>query len=156
MNGLMVSKRILTFVTGLFLAATITASSYATTDPIYKTEDGAALGDYDAVSYSQAGGPQKGKAELIHEWKGAKWYFANKENMEAFVKDPEKYAPQYGGYCAWALSQNAIAPGDPMLWKMVDGKLYLNLNKDVQKKWLADIPGLIEKANANWPAVLNK
>ena len=85
-----------------------------------------------------------------------KWHFASAENRDRFAASPERYAPQYGGYCAWAVSQGYTASGDPLQWKIVDDKLYLNYDSEVQKKWLKDIPGLITKANQNWPAVLSQ
>jgi len=72
------------------------------------------------------------------------------------VKAPEKYAPQHGGYCAYAVAKGASAPGDPTLWKVVDGKLYVNKNADVQKLWNQDVPGYIVQADRNWPAVMKK
>ena len=87
-------------------------------------------------------------------WNGADWRFASAANKAAFDADPEAYAPQYGGYCAWAVSQGYTASIDPQQWRIVDGKLYLNYDESVQTKWLADIPGFIAKADANWPAVL--
>ena len=111
------------------------------------------MGGYDAVSYMSLGGPLQGKSEFTQEWNGAKWYFSNKENMETFAKDPEKYAPQYGGYCAFAVSKNSLAPGDPKVWSIVDGKLYLNLNKSVQSMWASDRQNLIIKADRNWPGL---
>jgi YHS domain-containing protein len=116
---------------------------------------GIAAGGYDAVSYFGAEGPVEGKAEFSMDWKGASWRFANQANLDAFKADPAKYAPQYGGYCAFAVSKGATAKGDPKVWKVVDGKLYLNLSKTVQTLWSSDIPGNISKANANWPSVLN-
>jgi YHS domain-containing protein len=116
--------------------------------------EGVAAGGYDAVSYFGADGPMEGKAEFATEWKGAKWQFATAANLAAFKADPERYAPQYGGYCAFAVSRGATAKGDPQVWTLVDGKLYLNLSSDVKKVWSTDIPGNVTKANANWPTVL--
>ena len=98
----------------------------------------------------------KGSSDFETEWKGATWRFASAANREAFLADPEKYAPQYGGYCAWAVSQGQTAPIEPEQWSIVDGKLYLNYNADVQAKWKADVPGFIARADENWPKVLEK
>jgi hypothetical protein len=84
----------------------------------------------------------------------AKWYFASAANRDLFKVDPEKYAPQYGGYCAYAVPQGQTADIDPNAWKIVDGKLYLNYDPEIQKKWLQDIPGYTRKADVNWPAVV--
>jgi len=88
------------------------------------------------------------------EWQGAVWRFASAENQELFESDPEAYAPQYGGYCAKALSEGNVVSTDPEAWKIVDGKLYLNYSADVQAQWSEDIPGNIAKADELWPNVL--
>ncbi|MEX6634470.1 YHS domain-containing (seleno)protein [Hyphococcus lacteus] len=114
-----------------------------------------AIGGYDAVSYFTDGTPTKGDKEFTFEYQGAEWRFSSAKNLETFTADPTAYAPQYGGYCAWAVSQNYTAPGDPKIWKIVDNKLYLNYNKKVQDDWKKDIPGFIKLANENWPGVIN-
>jgi hypothetical protein len=81
----------------------------------------------------------------------AAWRFSSAENLNAFKAEPAKYAPQYGGYCAFGTSQGHLVPGDPRAWKIVDKKLYLNYNKDVMTFWLQDVPGNIQKADENWP-----
>lgn len=113
-----------------------------------------AVGGYDTVSYF-TGKPVKGSAQFQTTWKGATWQFANAADLAKFKANPSAYAPQYGGYCAWALAQNRTAKGDPMFWKVVGGKLYLNYDAGVQAKWAKDIPGFIKKADSYWPAVLN-
>jgi YHS domain-containing protein len=115
--------------------------------------EGTGAGGFDVVSYF-SGAPSQGKAEFASTYKGAKWLFSSADNMKAFEADPAKYAPQYGGYCAYAVSKGATAKGEPEVWSVVDGKLYLNFSKDIQAKWKADIPGHIAAANANWPKVL--
>jgi YHS domain-containing protein len=115
---------------------------------------GVGAGGYDVVSYTQ-GGPKKGDAKFAASYNGAKWYFASAENMKAFQASPGKYAPAFGGYCAYAVANGVTAKGDPLLWKIVGGRLYLNLNKQAQKRWNDDIPGNIASGNANWPKVLN-
>lgn len=113
-----------------------------------------AVGGYDPVAYFTENKPVKGNSKISTEYKGAKWYFASPENRDKFVAAPNMYEPQYGGYCAWAVSQGKTASGDPQFWKVVNNKLYLNYDADVQKKWEANIPDFIQKANANWPKVL--
>lgn len=115
---------------------------------------GVAAKGYDVVAFFTDGMPVKGSPEFATEWKGVEWRFASAEHRDAFLADPERYAPQYGGYCAWAVAQGKTAPGDPMFWRIVDGKLYLNFNGKVQKDWEEDIPGNIQKADGNWPGVL--
>ena len=114
-----------------------------------------AVGGHDPVAYFTDGKPVEGSSEFTTEYKGATFRFATRENLEQFEADPDRYAPQYGGYCAWAVSQGYTAPIDPAAWKIVDGKLYLNYNDDIQQKWEQDIPGFIESANANWPSVID-
>lgn len=114
-----------------------------------------AIGGYDAVAYFTDGEPVKGSDAFKTEWKGVTWKFSSAENLEAFEEDPEAYAPQYGGYCAWAVSQGYTAKGDPKYWAVRDGKLYLNYNKDVQDTWSTDPDGFIALADQNWPGVLD-
>jgi len=111
-----------------------------------------AVSGYDTVSYFQGNGvPVKGSARFSVKHDGAVWHFANQANANKFKADPDAYAPQYGGHCAWALGANGrLAPGDPKLYKLVDGKLYLNFNKNVQKTWLSNISGFIKNANVAW------
>ena len=96
----------------------------------------------------------KGKKALSFKYKSATWLFVSEENLQKFRLSPEKYAPQYGGYCAWAVSEKAArAPGDPKYWKIVSDKLYLNYSQSVQKDWLQDVPTHIMKADKNWPSM---
>jgi YHS domain-containing protein len=147
------------FIAVSLLGASLAASpaAFAEKPPIYKgLFDEAAVGGYDAVAYFKSGKPVEGSKSFEHTYKGATWRFANADNLAAFKAEPDKYAPQYGGYCAWAASQGYTAKGDPKAWKIVNGKLYLNYNLDIQKKWEADIPGFIAKGDTNWPSVLKK
>ena len=122
---------------------------------IFKNWQGIAIKGYDPVAYHKRGQPVEGASKFELNWKDAKWRFASADHRDLFKSDPEKYAPQYGGYCAWAVSQGYTAGVDPKnAWKIVEGKLYLNYNVDIQKKWAKDIPGNIKKADANWPGVL--
>lgn len=115
------------------------------------TEGGPAVRGTDVVAYFTEGKPVAGSPQFTHQWNGAEWRFASSANRDAFAADPMKYAPQYGGFCAWAVSQNYVAPIDPDAWKIVDGKLYLNYSRFVQLRWQLDTSGNISKANANWP-----
>lgn len=112
-----------------------------------------AVQGYDPVAYFKDGKPVKGSKSFYAEHNGAVFRFANAANRDAFISDPEMYAPQYGGYCAWAVSQGYHAKGDAKFWKIVDGKLYLNYNGSVQEKWESDIPGFIRDGNENWPKI---
>lgn len=122
--------------------------------PINAERGGIAIKGYDPVAYFTLGEATKGKSKISHTWKGAIWYFATTENRDLFSENPRRYAPQYGGYCAYAVSNNSTASVNPKAWKIVDDKLYLNFNSRVQKKWEEDISGHIEAANQNWPLLL--
>ena len=113
-----------------------------------------AAGGYDVVSYFDGTAPVKGERAFSTSHNGADFRFSSQANLDTFLADPDAYAPQYGGYCAWAVSQGYTAPGDPKTYKIVDGKLYLNYNAKVQADWEQDIDGFITAANANWPNVL--
>ena len=115
-----------------------------------------AIGGYDSVAFFTQGRPVEGKAEFEVDYKAAKWRFASAENLAMFKADPAKYAPQYGGYCSWAMAQGYLAGGFAQYWKIVNGKLYLNYDQSVQDKWVKDIPGFIAAADKNWPAILDK
>jgi YHS domain-containing protein len=109
-----------------------------------------AIKGYDAVAYFTASKALKGKETFTFQWHNMTWYFITKENRDLFATSPEKYAPQYDGYCAWALTEARKAQTDPEVWKIVDGKLYLNCSQTAYEKWSKDIPGNIKKADANW------
>ena len=121
--------------------------------PVFETRAGAIRG-YDTVAYFTQKKPVKGNDRYLLEWNGATWYFANAENRNHFKANPAKYAPQYGGYCAWAVANGYTASTDPNAWRIVDGKLYLNYSVGVQEKWSQDIPGNITRGDKNWPDVL--
>lgn len=116
---------------------------------------GVAVGGYDPVTYFSVGEPVEGSADLTHIYKGAEWRFSTPENRDTFAANPERYAPQYGGHCAWALAQGYLAKGDPKHWRIVDGQLYLNYNRRIHRRWERDIPGFIASGDDNWPSVLN-
>lgn len=113
-----------------------------------------ALNGHDPVAYFTDGRPVAGNAAFQTRYKDATWRFVSAANQAAFEADPAKYAPQYGGYCAWAVSQGYTAKGDPAYWRIVDGKLYLNYDANVQATWEKDIPGYIRAAEGNWPKVI--
>ncbi|MGV6800711.1 MAG: YHS domain-containing (seleno)protein [bacterium] len=115
-----------------------------------------AVGGYDTVSYFSNSGPVKGTDEFQYSYKGAVWLFSSAENLTKFQENPTRYAPQYGGYCAWAMAAGKFAKGDPKYWTIYQGKLYLNYNKSIKAKWEKDIPGFVAKADDLWPAILDK
>ncbi|MFK8054084.1 MAG: YHS domain-containing (seleno)protein [Woeseiaceae bacterium] len=135
--------------------ATVSTPAFAEKAPVYTSLfSSTALKGYDAVGYFTEGKPVKGKKAFSTEWNDATWLFSSAENLATFKADPAKYAPQYGGYCAWAVSQGYTASGDPTVWKIVGDKLYVNYNDDVGKTWSADPAGFIRLADENWPKVL--
>ncbi len=136
----------------LLVAAT---PAIAEKDPVYTgTFSNLAVQGYDTVAYFTDGEPVKGSKMFSTLYKGAEFRFASQEHLDAFLAMPEKYAPQYGGYCAWAVAQGYTAKGSAKHWKIVDGKLYLNYNASVQEDWDADIESFIKSGDANWPSVI--
>jgi YHS domain-containing protein len=138
---------------GLFLALSGQQHAYAEAVVNASIWTGSAIEGYDPVAYFKEGRPVEGDSDYSYEWMGATWYFASAEHRDLFAADPERYAPQYGGYCAWAVSQGYTAKIDPQAWAVVDDRLYLNYSQDVQKRWQEDVPGNIAKADANWPGI---
>ena len=143
-----------------FLYTTLTAAVMmpavlfaAPVDAINKDGKSLALKGFDAVAYFTESRPVEGSAQFTHRWMDGTWRFSSAANRDLFAADPAKYAPQFGGYCAWAVSNNHTAPIDPQAWKVVDGKLYLNYSKGVQAKWSKDIPARISAGEKNWPAL---
>lgn len=125
-------------------------------DPIYTSFfSSVAVSGYDSVAYFTEREAVKGIDQYSTQYKGANWHFSSQANLDLFKGNPEKYAPQYGGYCAWAVSNNYTAKGDPNQWAIHEGKLYLNYNSEIQGKWSADKEALIGKADGYWPTVLN-
>ena len=122
---------------------------------VFSTGEGAIRG-YDPGAYFTIGAPTRGSNEFSASWQGASYRFASAENLVRFEADPEAYAPQYGGYCAYAVSKGATAGTVPEAWTIVDGKLYLNYSLSVKQRWSKDIPGNIKAANSNWPSVLER
>lgn len=124
---------------------------------IYTKEDNLALNGYDPVAYFTKSEATLGSEQFAIQHKGVVWNFTSAEHKAQFEADPDKYEPQYGGYCAWAAAdKKKLAPGDPKIWKIVEGKLYVNYNKGVQKIWEKDIPRFITQADANWPDLVKK
>lgn len=140
----------------LFILSIVSCARTTIVPPVNTTPDRVAIKGYDPVAYFTQNRPVQGSAEFEYPWNGAKWRFASQEHRELFRADPEKYAPRYGGYCAYAVSQGKTADIDPDAWTVLEGRLYLNLNKDVQKLWEKDMKEYIRKADENWPRMLGK
>lgn len=115
-----------------------------------------AINGYDTVAYFTVGKPVPGKDDLVHEWMGAKWKFSSQANLDLFKADPTKYAPQYGGYCAYGVAQGNLVKVEPDQFTVRDGKLYLNFDHDVQVLWLKDPAGFIKQADAMFADLLKK
>lgn len=124
--------------------------------PVVSAPEGLALGGYDAVAYFTEGAPVPGRPEHALRWRGAVWLFSGAETLLAFEMNPRAYAPRFGGYCAVALSEGRLAPGDPLVFAIVDGRLYLAHSRDLLDLWRKDGPARIEAAQAHWPAILGR
>lgn len=134
----------------------ITQAAFAL-DPIYTGffSDQAIKG-YDTVAYFTQSKAVKGSEEFKTQYKQATWLFSSQEHLDLFIAEPDKYAPQYGGYCAYAVAKNSTASIKPELFTVVNDKLYLNYSKKVNENWLDNQDEFIESANKNWPQLLAK
>jgi YHS domain-containing protein len=143
-----------TVVSSMFaILLAFTATSALATDVTQSTPG---ISGYDPVAYFTDGKPMKGSGYHVAEYKGVTYAFASKEHKAMFEGNPEKYLPAYGGYCAYGAAVGKKFVADPEVWKVVDGTLYLNLDKGIQSKWNKDIPGYIKKADTNWKDIKNK
>ena len=140
------------FSLAFLLAVSTFALAQKKSDNIFQTGAGAIKG-YDPVAYFTDSKPVKGNTAFNTYWNGATWYFASAQHLATFKANPTKYAPQYGGYCAYGMSEDHKAPVEPEAWSIVNGKLYLNYNMDVQKEWKKKDADLIIKADANWAKI---
>jgi hypothetical protein len=141
----------------LGLAATFpvlfAGAARAAEPPVFQ-RNGLAIGGTDPVAYARDGAPVQGDPGLAFEWMGARWSFANAENRDAFAAEPSRYAPAFGGYCAFAASRGYLAPTIPEAWSVHEGRLFLNASLRARELWLAELPGVIAAGEANWPAIL--
>ncbi len=115
--------------------------------------NGAAAQGYDVVAYFTEGKPVEGSGDYTANHDGVEYRFASAENRDLFTANPDSYAPQYGGYCAFGTAMGRKFDGDPHAWHIDDNKLYLNVSKKVQKRWLTDVPGFVKGADNNWPII---
>ena len=132
--------------------ATTALSAQAAINPYFSTAEGAIKG-YDPVAYFTEGKAVKGDRQFSFTWQNSEWHFASEANMKAFQAEPEKYAPQFGGYCAYGVSQGYAPATDPTAYTIADGKLYLNYNHKVSDKWNGDRDAYIVQGKQNWPAL---
>ena len=135
------------------LAALHAVPAVASVPAVY-AEDGIAVDGTDVVAYFTQGAPVAGDPAIVYDWNGVTWRFASIENRDAFAADPTRFAPQYGGYCAWAVSEGYTASTTPEAWRIVDDKLYLNYSRRIQRRWEKDIPGRITSGDAQWPRLI--
>jgi YHS domain-containing protein len=142
-------KKTLLLTAALLLLTLAAAAQKANTELVFSTAKGAIKG-YDPVAYFTDGLPVAGLDSITYVWNGATWHFASVEHRDLFAQYPEKFAPQYGGYCAYGWAQGYAVKIEPEAWKIVDGKLYLNYDRSVQKKWEKDTATYIRKADENW------
>ncbi|OKH17797.1 YHS domain-containing (seleno)protein [[Limnothrix rosea] IAM M-220] len=133
---------------------TTTESSTDAVASFINKQNDVAIKGTDPVAYFTESQVVEGSEEFAYEWNGATWHFASAENRDLFSANPEEYAPQYGGYCAWAAAQGYVADIDPTAWSIVDGRLYLNFDAGVQRRWEKDIPGFIADADEKWPDIV--
>ncbi|HOZ69201.1 MAG TPA: YHS domain-containing (seleno)protein [Chitinophagaceae bacterium] len=144
----MTKKVVSTLVTLLFTGLVIG-------QPVkYNSKNGIAIKGFDPVAYFTLGKAVKGLPEISFNWSGSTWLFSTKAHLDSFSKHPEKYAPQYGGYCAYGCSENHLSPTDPEAWTIINNKLYLNYNLRTRVVWLQDTVARIKNADIHWP-VLN-
>ena len=139
---------------GMGLAACVLpAQAIAATHEIMVT-DGLALGGIDPMSYRLDGAPVAGDPAFRIMWRDEIWRFADKARLDAFERDPLAHSPAYGGYCAYALAKGSVAPSDPAIFDIVEGRLFLNQSARVRDLWLTDVPGHVAQADARWPQIL--
>ncbi len=140
------------FVLGIVasaLALPLADTRRASAEPLNASR-GIAVHGYDVVAYFTDGRPMRGTALYTHRWRDSEWRFASAAHRDAFAADPDRYAPQFGGFCAFGVAQGAQVDIDPTAWSIVDGRLYLNYNHSIQRQWMRDTAGLIRQANDNW------
>ena len=138
-----------------FVLASLAAFAAHGADRVFATDAGAIRG-YDPVAYHTERRAVAGAREIVHEWNGATWHFASAANRDRFAADPERYAPRYGGYCAYGTSQGYKVSTEPDAFALVDGVLYLNYNHAVQRTWDGDRPGFIATADGNWTRLVDE
>lgn len=140
------------------LLAVLVSSGLVTTAvaaPDYASSTTGVAG-YDLVSYQNGKRPIRGNGHFLSVQNGVTYLFANADNKADFDRNPGKYLPAYGGYCAFGVSVGKKFVGDPEVWRIIDGALYLNLDENIQDQWLKDVPGRIKTANTNWTKIRNK
>lgn len=157
MNYLASLRRILTFSL-LWVSLNSLAAPPINTlkNSFFSPQTDTAINGYDSVAYLTQNAAVKGQDAHTYEWKGAKWKFSTAANLELFKSAPDKYAPQYGGYCAYGVANDNLVKVDPDQFTVVDGKLYLNYDASIQKDWLKDRASYIKQADQKFLKLLAK
>ena len=147
----------LTFKTSITLTICLLGATFVSaaskSDPVNHESNGVAIRGYDPVAYFTDSKPVKGDPKFTFTWRGAMWQFASAGHRDLFEQNPEKYAPEYGGYCAYGISQGHAVDVDPSAWKIIEGKLYLNYSLSVRERFLKDPGARIKEADQNWPGL---
>ena len=149
----MLTRRHTLFTAAALPLALATRTAWAGTPPVY-AEAGIAIDGSDPVAYFTEGAPVAGDPGMTYIWNGAVWQFTTAQNRDAFAANPGSFAPQFGGYCAWAVSRDYTAPTIPEAWTIYENRLYLNFSRRVQRRWERDILGNIARGEQNWPNLL--
>ncbi len=139
----------------IILSLIVAGSAMAQKSEVF-APDGKAIRGYDPVAFFKEGKPVMGNADFTMTWKDAKWFFVSKENLDNFRANPEKFAPQYGGYCVYGASEGHKAPSQPETWTIINDKLYFNYNSKVKEEWIRNTDSLIKKADMAWPVLRSK
>jgi len=141
----------------LLFASVVYSNTVLAVDPVYTGFfSDTAIKGYDTVAYFTENAPREGVEAYSYEYKGATWLFVSAEHRQLFIENPDKYAPQYGGYCAYAVAKNATASIQPDLFTVLKGKLYLNNSPSINQKWNANKDAYIQSADQNWPLLLTQ
>ena len=146
-------KSAITVLLSIIILLSVASAAVLATDYVHSTPG---LSGYDPVAYFSDAKPIRGSGYYEVTYQGVTYVFASEDHKRQFLDNPERYLPAYGGYCAYGVSRGKKFVADPEVWKIVEGILYLNLDKNVQQKWDKDIPGYIKKADANWPSIKDK
>ncbi len=141
-------------IISIFVLLGLTALGAGAMEPPIYAENGIAINGYDPVAYIEKISANEGRDEYSYEWMGATWKFISQENLDKFIAKPEEYAPQYGGYCAYAVAKGYTATTEPDAFTIHEGKLYLNYSKRVERIWRRNMVNFIESGDKNWPGVL--
>ncbi len=153
---LLASSMLLALTLNLGVQTSAYAYDENSTAAVNVNEANVGLHGYDPVSYFTTQTPTIGLTRLTHIAQNVSYHFSSQSNLDMFKANPTKYVPQFGGFCAMGVALDKKLDGDPLAWRIVDGKLYLNVNKDIQKKWLENVPGNLQKANTEWPVIKDK